>query len=80
MRQDGDAQRIAALALYAVSEAGVKLGLHGCGVGVGGHGDGGGDDHAAGGDADRDQRWRDPGNGGDAALQARGVAVVVDAA
>ena len=54
MRQNCDAQRIAALARYAISEAGVKVGLYGCGVGVGGHGDGGSDDHAAGGDGDRD--------------------------
>ena len=62
------------------AEAGGERGAHRGGDGGGRHADGGGDDHAAFFDTDRDERWRDSGDGGDAALQARSVAVVADAA
>ena len=64
------------------AEAGGERGLHLVSSLGGGHGDGGGDEHAGGGDADRDERLVDASNDGDLLLPTRLVAVrvVADAA
>ena len=59
------------------AEGGGERGLHLVGSLRGGHGDTGGDEHAGGGDADRDERRVDARGVGDLLLQARLLVVQV---